>query len=147
MDISLRGVTDVVIGRALWQEWSQYWPTADDEFGAFINRVRKHVLTSTLTEPLTWNSTVIEGDPATYVRKLTEQNEGDMAVVGGIQTVRSLFLAGVVDALTLTLHPAVTPTGRRLFDESVPLTRLQLLDSQITSAGNALLTYGLRAQA
>jgi dihydrofolate reductase len=58
--------------------------------------------------------------------------------------VRSLFVAGVVDALTLTVHPAVTPEGRRLFDESVPLTRLRLVEGTTTSAGNAILTYALR---
>ena len=65
-------------------------------------------------------------------------------LVGGIETTRSLFLAGIVDALTLTVHPVATPEGRRLFDESVPVTRLRLIDSAITSAGNAVLTYALR---
>jgi RNA polymerase sigma-70 factor (ECF subfamily) len=54
-------------------------------------------------------------------------------------------LAGVIDALTLTVHPVVTNHGRRLFDESVPLGRLSLLDGATTSAGNAVLTYGLRS--
>jgi len=139
------GVTDVVIGRKLWQEWSQFWPNADDPFSAFINPVRKHVVTSTLSGDLGWNSTVVDGDPIAYVQKLRQEGEGDISVVGGIETVRSLFLAGLVDSLTLTVHPAATPQGRRLFDESVPLTRLTLLDGVTTSAGNAVLTYALRA--
>ena len=138
--------TDVVIGRKLWQEWSQFWPTmeASDPFGQFINPVRKHVISSTLTGELGWNSTLVDADPVAYVSKLKEQGSGDILVVGGIETTRSLFLAGVIDALTLTTHPAVTPEGRRLFDESVPVTRLRLVDSAITSAGNAILTYSLR---
>jgi RNA polymerase sigma-70 factor (ECF subfamily) len=138
------GVTDVVIGRRLWQEWSQYWPGADDPFGSFINPVRKHVVTGTLSGDLGWNSTVVDGDPVGYVQRLREDGEGDIAVTGGISTVRSLFLAGVVDALILTVHPVVTDQGRRLFDESVPMTRLTLLEGTTTSAGNAVLTYGLR---
>jgi RNA polymerase sigma-70 factor (ECF subfamily) len=144
MGKAIGGVTDVVIGRKLWDEWSQYWPGADDPFGQFINPVRKHVVTSTRTGELSWNSTAIDGDPVDYVKNLRDHGDGDISVTGGIQTVRSLFLAGVVDALTLTVHPAVTNEGRRLFDDSVPLTRLTLLDSTITSAGNAVLTYGLR---
>jgi RNA polymerase sigma-70 factor (ECF subfamily) len=139
----LGSVTDVVIGRRLWQEWSQYWPGAEDPFGAFINPVRKHVVSSTLSGDLGWNSTVVEGDPVTYVQKLQEQGEGDIAVTGGIETIRSLFLAGVVDALTVTVHPVVMDQGRRLFDDSVALTRLTLLEGTTTSAGNAVLTYGL----
>ncbi len=146
MGRALAGVTDVVIGRALWQEWSAYWqsPDATDGFGDFINPVRKHVLSTTLTGDLGWNSVAVPGDAADHVRSLREQGEGTISVVGGITTVRSLFLAGVIDALTLTMHPAVTPEGRRLFDESVPLTRLRMVDSTITDAGNAVLTYALR---
>lgn len=151
---TLDGVTDVVIGRKLWQEWSEYWPGADDPFGAFINPVRKHVVTQTLNGgrrgdahdgvALGWNSTAITGDPVEYVRTLQQDDSGGITVAGGIETVRSLFLAGVVDALTLTIHPAATNEGRRLFDDSVPLTRLNLVDSMITNKGNAVLTYTLR---
>lgn len=144
MGRTLAAVTDVVIGRKLWEEWSQFWPGAEDPFGAFINPVRKHVVTTTREGDLGWNSTAIEGDPVAYVQALKDNGEGDIAVTGGIETVRSLFLAGVVDALTLTVHPVVTDQGRRLFDESVPLTRLTLLEGTTTSAGNAVLTYGLR---
>ena len=147
MGRAIGGGTDVIIGRKLWQEWSQYWQNVDagDPFGLFINPVRKHVVSSTLSGTLEWNSAVIDSDPAAYVAKLKEEGSGDILVVGGIETTRSLFLAGVIDALTLTVHPVVTPEGRRLFDESVPVTRLRLIDSAITSAGNALLTYALRS--
>ena len=145
MGRAIGGVTDVVIGRTLWQEWSQYFQGgSEDPFGQFIDPVRKHVVSRTLQGDLGWNSTVVDGDPAAYVRALQQDGDGDIAVVGGIETTRSLFLAGVVDALTLTVHPAVTPEGRRLFDESVPVTRLRLVDSTITSVGNAVLTYALR---
>ncbi|MCW3158042.1 dihydrofolate reductase family protein [Micropruina sonneratiae] len=144
MTTALEGVTDLVIGRKLWQEWKDYWATADDPFGAFINPVRKHVISSTLQGPLEWNSTVAVGDPVDYVRRLAATAAGRVSVAGGVQTVRSLFVGGAIDTLTLTMHPAVTPDGGRLFDESVPLTRLQLVDSVITPAGNAVLTYSLR---
>ncbi len=138
-------VTDVVIGRKLWQEWSQFWPGADDPFGQFINPVRKHVVTTTLSGDLPWNSTVVTGDPVGYVAELQQRDGGDIAVTGGIDTVRSLFLGGAVDELILTTHPVVANEGRRLFDETVPLTRLSLLEVQGTSAGNAIARYALRA--
>jgi dihydrofolate reductase len=137
-------VTDVIIGRTLWQEWSEFWPGADDPFAQFINPVRKHVVTSTLSGDLPWNSTAISGDPVSYVRTLRDQDGGDISVAGGIDTVRSLFLAGVIDRLILTVHPVVTNEGRRLFDETVPTTRLALVQARQTSAGNAILTYSPR---
>jgi len=145
MGKGLAGVTDIVIGRVLWQEWSEYWPAAESDFFAdFINPAAKHVIASTLDGDLGWNSTLIDGDPVEYVRTLRAGDGGGITVAGGIETIRSLFLAGVVDALTLTVHPAVTGEGRRLFDETVPVTRLRLVDHAITPAGNAMLTYAMR---
>lgn len=142
---SLEGATDVVIGRGLWEEWSQYWPASPGEpFADFINPVRKHVVSTTLHGELGWNSEALDGDPVDALRQLRQVDGGGIVVAGGVETVRHLFLAGVVDTLTLTVHPAVTGEGRRLFDESVPVTRLRLLDNAITSAGNAVLTYALR---
>ncbi len=140
----LEGITDVVIGRRLWTEWREYWATADDPFGAFINPVRKHVISSTLDGPLDWNSVLVDGEPAAYVRDLAANAAGRVTVTGGVRTVRSLFVAGAIDELTLTVHPVVTPEGERLFDETVPLTRLQLVEAQSTPTGNAVLTYSLR---
>jgi RNA polymerase sigma-70 factor (ECF subfamily) len=138
-------VTDVVIGRKLWEEWKDYWQTADDPFANWINPVRKHVVSATLSGDLGWNSTKIDGDPVAFVRELKETDGGDISVAGGIDTVRSLFLAGVIDSLTLTTHPVVTNEGRRLFDDTVPVTRLALVDATTTSAGNAILSYALRS--
>ena len=148
MGRSLTGVTDVIMGRRLWEEWSQYWPfNSDDAFGDFINPVHKHVISSTLAGDLGWNSRLVDGDPIDYVRALAASDaEGGIIVAGGIETVRSLFLAGAIDTLTLTIHPAVTGGGRRLFDDSVPVTRLDLADHTITPAGNAVLTYSLRRE-
>ncbi|AXH95740.1 dihydrofolate reductase family protein [Ornithinimicrobium avium] len=146
MGAAIADVTDVVLGRKLWQEWADYWPGADDPFGAFINPVRKHVITSTLDDVSRWQgSSIVEGDPVDYLRALAANGEtGTIAVNGGVETVRSLFLAGVIDALTLTTHPVVG-VGRRLFDETVPVTRLELVEGRTTSTGNASLTYRLRA--
>lgn len=148
MDKALAGVTDVVIGRKLWQEWSEYFRAAgaDDGFADFINPVRKHVISKTLSNDLDWNSVLVDGDPIDYIAKLRNSEGGGITVAGGVETVRSLFVTGAIDALTLTMHPAITGEGRRLFDESVPLSRLQLIDNAITPAGNAVLTYALRTE-
>lgn len=82
--------------------------------------------------------------PVEYVKNLRAQGGSDISVAGGIETIRSLFLAGVIDQLILTTHPVVTNEGRRLFDESVPVTRLSLVSAKQTGAGNVILTYTVR---
>lgn len=71
-------MTDVIIGRRLWQEWSEYWPPREgsDPFAQFINPVRKHVISTSLTGELGWNSVLVEGDPIQYVRQLRDRDGG-----------------------------------------------------------------------
>ncbi|WP_153504771.1 dihydrofolate reductase family protein [Cumulibacter manganitolerans] len=145
MDDTIAPATDVVIGRRLWEEWKDYWPGADDPFGGWINAVRKHVVSSTLAGELPWNSVVAGGDPFGYVRRLRDSDaDGEISVAGGIDTIRSLFVGGLVDELVLTTHPVIAGEGRRLFDGTVPLTRLTLLGAQQTSVGNVVQRYALR---
>lgn len=144
MTRAITPVTDVVIGRKLWQEWSEFWPQSSDPFGQWINPVRKHVISNTLGDDLPWNTTRIDAEPVEYLGRLRDTGHGDISVVGGIETIRSMFLAGLIDELTLTTHPVLADQGRHLFDDSVPLTRLNLLYAGQTGSGNAILTYSLR---
>ena len=76
------------------------------------------------------------------MRELKAQPGGTIAVMGGMSLVSQLLLAGLMDELTLIVHPVISGKGRHLFDASTPTTRLNLLRSEITSKGNAVLTYG-----
>ena len=139
-------VDTVLMGRVGYQEWAGYWPNAgqDMDFAGFINAVPKFVVSDTLKpEDLSWsNSSLIEGDLDAFVRELKTQPGGTIAVMGGMSLVSQLLLAGLMDELTLIVHPVISGKGRHLFDASMPTTRLNLLRSEITSKGNAVLTYG-----
>lgn len=139
-------VDTVLMGRVGYQEWAGYWPNAgqDMDFAGFINAVPKHVASDTLQpEDLGWsNSSLIEGDLDAFVRELKARPGGTIAVMGGMSLVSQLLLAGLMDELTLIMHPVISGKGRHLFDASTPTTRLKLLRSEITSKGNAVLTYG-----
>lgn len=138
----------VVMGRKGYEDWAGYWPTAtaDGEFADFINAVPKFVASRTLREPLTWqNAAVIEGDLEAFVRDLKDRPGRDIAVMGSISVVRQLFLAGLLDALTLITHPVIAGGGRRhLFEPGEATTRLTLIESTRTPAGNVVSTYALR---
>ena len=139
----------VLMGRVGYEEWAGYWPTAtmDGDFAAFINSVPKFVASRTLAAAdLGWsNATLIAGDLESFVRDLKSGDGGDIAVMGGISLARQLLFAGLLDSLTLITHPVVAGTGKRMFESSDPVTRLELRDSRRTSKGNVVSTYGLRA--
>ncbi|MGN6442035.1 MAG: dihydrofolate reductase family protein, partial [Arthrobacter sp.] len=54
--------------------------------------------------------------------------------------------AGLLDSLQLMTHPVIAGSGRRLFEDGDPLTRLVLQDQKTTSKGNVLSTYGVRGE-
>jgi dihydrofolate reductase len=140
----------VLMGRTGWQEWAGYWPNAtqDGDFADFINAVPKHVASRTLAaeDLAAWrNSHLIAGELEDFVKQLKAHPGGNIAVMGGMSLVRQLLVAGLMDELTLIMHPVVAGSGRRLFDDGTPTTRLELLRSEITQKGNAVLTYARRA--
>lgn len=142
-------VDTVLMGRVGYSEWAGYWPNAeaDQDFAAFINTVPKHVASRTLAPAdLTWqNSTLIPGELEAFVRDLKSRDGGEIAVMGGISLARQLLFADLLDELSFFTHPVVAGAGRHFFEPTDPTTRLRLIGSSITSKGNAVLTYGLRA--
>ena len=111
MGKALAPVTDVILGRTIYDEWSGYFAGNDEDFGAFINPVAKHVASRTLQDPLEWNnSTVIGADLLDFVREL-KHGEGGEISVNGISVIRQLLDAGLLDTLTLTVHPVLVGQG------------------------------------
>jgi dihydrofolate reductase len=142
-------VDTVLMGRVGYEEWAGYWPNSKDDkdFADFINGTPKFVASRTLSGPLAWsNSSLIEGDLEAFVRDLKSRDGGEIGVMGGISLVRQLLFAGLLDSLTLITHPVIVGEGRHLFLPTDPTTRLALQDTQITSKGNVVQTYGLRAE-
>jgi dihydrofolate reductase len=141
-------IDTVILGRKGYEDWAAYWPKtkADQDFAGFINNVPKFVASRTLKGALAWqNSTLIEGDLEAFVRDLKNRPGGDIAVMASISLARTLFLAGLIDELTLITHPVIAGSGKRhLFELTDPTTRLDLVSSERTSKGNVVSTYALR---
>lgn len=120
--------TAYLMGRRLYDEWSAHWPEQgrDDPFAAFINRVPKHVLSTTLTDPTWQNTTVISGDVAAGVASLKQRTDGVIGMSGSATTARWLLANGLLDELSLLVHPVAVGSGHRLFEDSAtqPFTLL-----------------------
>lgn len=128
-----------LMGRGLYDLWSAYWPTAeDDDFKDFINPIQKYVLTTTL-DAATWDNTEILRD-LDQVRQLKERTEGWIGMSGSLTTVRSLLHARLLDELVLIVDPIVVQGERRWTDE-LGRTPLELVDSRALPAGALHLTY------
>ena len=132
----------ILLGRRTYEDFYSVWPKrTDNPYTEVLNRTRKYVASTTLTEPLAWeNSTLLDGDAAEPVARLRDDEEGDLVVLGSGALVGALAARGLVDEYLLSIHPLVLGTGRRLFDGAPP-TPLRLVDSVTTTTGVVIGTY------
>ncbi|WP_331446641.1 dihydrofolate reductase family protein [Streptomyces xanthochromogenes] len=130
----------MLLGRVQYQQFAAYWPSSEDEFAGFMNKQKKYVVTSTLTEA-TWNNTeIISGDVLAGLQALKDSEGKDIAVTGSLTLVRSLLTAGLLDQLQLFVHPIVLGKGARWFDD-LDTVELRLASAQAFSTGVILQTY------
>jgi dihydrofolate reductase len=133
----------MLFGRRTYEDFYGYWPRqTDNPFTPYLNQATKYVVSSTLSEPLPWqNSILLPGDPAASVADLKSEPGPDLGIVGSGQLVRSLLAANLIDRFLLLIHPLVLGQGRRLFDERGPGIDFDLVDSVTTSKGVIIATY------
>ena len=136
----------VLLGRGMYDEWSRFWPTADEQpFADFINNVKKYVVTSTpLSNP--WrNAEAVHAPIRDVVRDLTSRPGGDIGIHGSIRLAQSMLDAGLVDELQLLVGPTIGCTGRRLFTGEAPFRRLDLVSATPTPDSSICLAYRVRS--
>jgi dihydrofolate reductase len=135
----------MLLGRVTYEGLAAFWPNqpGGTPLVDYINSVPKYVISETLEEPLGWNnSTLIEGSEfAEEVAELKRQSGKDITIVGSGALVRSLLREGLLDELRLMVHPVVLGGGKRLFEDGVDRTVLELVDSRTFATGVVYLAY------
>ena len=134
----------LLLGRQTFEDFRGYWPGRTDDpsgISAYLDRVQKYVVSTTLTEPGWPHTTVLDGDPVEHVRALKEQPGADIVVTGSITLCHTLIGAGLVDELRLFTYPVVQGRGRRLFPEGFACPQLELLDTKRFRSGVAFTRY------
>ena len=137
----------LLVGRRTFEDLRGYWPKQTDDVTGiteYLNRVRKYVVSATMTEPEWQNSTVLSGNIVEQVRSLKEQPGKDIVVTGSIRLCHTLIEAGLVDEYRLFVYPVVQGRGRRLFPDGFELPALSLLDAKSFRSG---ITYSRYAPA
>jgi len=134
--------TDVLLGRATYDYWVDYWPTSDVEpFATFINTTPKHVATSSELTGHWKDSVRITSPVVDYVRDFKRQSGGDIGIHGSTTLARSLIGARLVDELRLVMPPTIAGHGKRLFsaDSEMALQQFDLLDVEKSPKGTLFL--------
>jgi dihydrofolate reductase len=134
-----------LLGRRTYEIFAAHWPNAPEEEQVIaepLNTKPKHVVSTTLTEPLEWqNSTLLEGEVAAAVAALKQAEGGDLHVIGSTELVRTLIEHDLVDEFRLMIDPVVLGGGKRIFRDDGSLRQMRLVDGEVTGTGAILARY------
>lgn len=133
----------LLLGRKTYDIFAAHWPkvTGDDPVAAKLNSMPKYVASRTLNE-VTWNnSTLIHGDVAEAVRKLKEDDGGEIQVTGSGDLIQTLLANDLVDEFVLWVFPVVVGKGKRLFASGTVPGALKLVDTKVSTTGVTISTY------
>ena len=137
----------LLVGRQTFEDFRGYWPKqTEDPTGvtAYLNRIAKYVVSSTMSDPEWPNSTVLTGDPIERITELKSQPGKDIVLTGSISLAHTLIAGGVVDEYRLFVYPVVQARGRRLFPDGTPIPKLALLEPPKSfRSGITLLRYAV----
>jgi dihydrofolate reductase len=136
--LSLDGV--ILLGRVTYDEFVASWPLrSGDPFTDRMNSLPKFVASTTLREPLEWNSTLLEGDVLDAVAKLREQPGEDILIYGSSALVNMLLAHKVIYEYRFMIHPLVLGTGKRFFRDGNDKSTLELKRAETSSTGVTML--------
>jgi dihydrofolate reductase len=132
---------DLVLGRKTYEIFAAHWPHDEGPIADRLNGAAKHVASTTL-EQLEWdNSSLIEGDVATGVARLKEQEGPELQVHGSANLIQTLLRNDLVDEIRLLIFPVVVGPGKRLFAEGAVPAAFELTDSNTSTSGVLMVTY------
>jgi dihydrofolate reductase len=138
-------ITDcLLLGRVTYEAFAQAWPNSPDPGAARINGMPKYVVTNTL-DTLEWNNShILDGDMATAVQKLKQEDGQNILVYGSGKLVQGLMQAGLVDQLNIIQYPIVVGGGQTLFGNYGEEVKLKLISTKAFSTGALGLIYEIQ---
>ncbi len=133
----------MLLGRHSYDYLAARWPSRTGEWAERLNSMPKYVVSSTLTDPVWNNTTVLHGDARAEVEKLKGSVAGDIFVAGSGQLVRSLLEHGLVDELRMLVFPFLLGGSHALLRETNDKHPLRIVEVRKVGEGLALLSYEL----
>ena len=142
----------VLLDGPAYRGFGGFWPAvAGDEdadprdrlFARWLNEAEKIVVSHTPIEPGWRNTRVATDDPAGIIRRLRQEEGGDVVVLASHGVIRRLLEAGELDRLSITLCPELIGAGARLFGDGPAGSSWSLAEAMPTSSGALCLRYDL----
>jgi dihydrofolate reductase len=130
----------MLMGRRTYEVFAEFWPQGTGEYAEKVNAMPKYVYSSTLASADWTNTTLVRDDVVEHVRALKEDAEDDLVVYGHGQLGHTLLEHGLLDELTVSIHPRLVGAGTLMFRDGAS-SRLDLLATRTRETGVVVATY------
>jgi dihydrofolate reductase len=145
MDEIFQRADAFLFGRRTYEMFFGSWGTWDDPgdspIWTALHTKPKYVASTTLSDPLWADTTVLSGEVAADVRDLKVMPGRELQVHGSGALFQWLFNNDLVDEMTLFTFPVVVGQGMRLFPDTGPDRALDLVDTRATPSGVTIQVY------
>ena len=119
--------------------WPDWMGEREVPFAEAIDRAKKHVVSSTLSEA-DWNAELLRGDLGHAVRRL-KQEPGEGLWVGGVTLPLALADLGLIDEYEFLVQPVLTGHGPTLLAGLRERIELELVDRREFRSGAVAVRY------
>jgi dihydrofolate reductase len=136
----------LLFGRVTYELMAGYWPTPhamqqDPVVAKGMNSLPKIVFSRTLSSASWSNTKLVKGDLLAEVRRLKDESDRDMAILGSGSIVSQLTKERMIDEYQFVVNPVIIGKGRPLFDGVKTPLPLKLTRTRAFRNGNVLLCY------
>ena len=134
---------DLLLGRNTYEVFASSFADSpsDNPVAEKLNNAKKYVVTSTLKQ-LEWqNSEQVNGDIATEILKLKEQDGPLLQVHGSWQLIQALLSNKPIDEFRLWRFPVIVGAGKRLFSAGFASLNLKLTKFESCPSGAFMNFY------
>jgi dihydrofolate reductase len=135
---SWQGVDTLLMGRKTYQFAVRSGGGGD----AGGSKIRTCIFSRTITEAPA-GAELVGGDPAAFVRRLKQEEGGDIIVMGGGELASHLIEGGVVDEIGLNVHPLLLGQGIPFFRPMARRVALALVEARPIAGDCVFLRYRL----
>ncbi|MGN6723508.1 MAG: dihydrofolate reductase family protein [Marmoricola sp.] len=132
-----RAASALLLGRGTDHYFGQRWNDLPGEWADTLRALPKYVVSSTLTETVWKNGTVLSGDVVEEAKLLKDRIDGEIVVYGSRPLVRTLLQNDLVDELRLFVFPVIVGEGEPLF--AALGVNVTLRRRQMEKVGEALI--------
>src|SRR3954471_20543055 len=119
-----------LLGRKTYEVFAEAWPSREGDFADKINKGRKVLVTTTLTDPTWENTAVVSEDVPAELAKLKDETDGTILVAGSGKLVATLLEHDLVDELRLMIFPTLLGRGKRLFPDGIDRLKFSLVEAK-----------------